>query len=350
MYKIRYTIALTLLLLLSLKTLRSQAIWATDSAVIGAPEYGMDRYHEVLAYNDPLMHLVFPVIKPVVDRKVALLEGEGKDGYWLEGMFGHRFSIYKGKYYSGKLWQRTRFTLDISLQSILTRDHSSPLLPFNNKMGLGLDLLLSPLDNLYKEESNLLWTTLQLHHYSNGQADTFFLDSPFKRNNYKSGNFSTNYFRGMVSFANNSRNLFITTVGFQHDVDLGGPLARNTELKNYYGDDRLLLQLNWVKKPVLTTRQIINRATSDRKRISKDIRRQLGFRTDLEYILGDLSGFPGDQKHRLGWHTYLTYMPSVTNEIGFMLHTYLGRHYLNIRFDDVVFAAGLGLYVKFNGK
>jgi hypothetical protein len=41
-------------------------------------------------------------------------------------------------------------------------------------------------------------------------------------------------------------------------------------------------------------------------------------------------------------------MPSVTNEIGFMAHSFLGRDYLNIRFDDVVFVGELGLYFKFN--
>jgi hypothetical protein len=43
-------------------------------------------------------------------------------------------------------------------------------------------------------------------------------------------------------------------------------------------------------------------------------------------------------------------MPSVTNEVGFIAHSYLGRDYLNIRFDDIVFVAELGIYVIFNGK
>jgi hypothetical protein len=43
-------------------------------------------------------------------------------------------------------------------------------------------------------------------------------------------------------------------------------------------------------------------------------------------------------------------MPSVTNEVGFIFHTYAGRDYLNIRFDDVIFAGELGVYVKFNGR
>src|SRR5215207_10824875 len=109
------------------------------------------------------MYLVFPVIKPVADRSIALEDGEGKNGYWLENHFGYRFAIYKGKYYSSPFLQRMRFTLDANLTGRLTRDNSNPLLPFNNKFGLGLDFLLSRLKMLTKEKAKLLWITLQLH-------------------------------------------------------------------------------------------------------------------------------------------------------------------------------------------
>jgi hypothetical protein len=84
--------------------------------------------------------------------------------------------------------------------------------------------------------------------------------------------------------------------------------------------------------------------------IEKELRKQVGFRSEFEYIIGDLPNFTGNNKYRLGWHNYFTYMPAVTNDIGFIIHTYLGRHYLNMRFDDIVFAAGAGLYVKLNGQ
>lgn len=327
-----------------------QYLWAPDSISKADPGYSLNSYHETLHYNDPLMYLVFPVAHPVVKRKIPLKEGEGKDGFWLEGNLGYRFTIYKGKFYSAPVWQRLRMTLDVSLHSMLTRDESSPILPFNNKVGIGLDYLISGLSRPGNENKKMVWTTFQLHHYSNGQADTFFLDTPEKRNNYRSGNFSTNYFRVMLNMAGNKKNLLITSFGYQKEVDIGGPLGSSTELKNYYGDGRILLQLNWTKKPWLITRQFINRGSKQGGMIDKDVRRQLGVRTEFEYITGDLSAFPGINKQRLGWHTYLTYMPSVNNEVGFMAHTYLGRHYLNIRFDDIVFIAGLGLYVRFNGK
>jgi len=78
--------------------------------------------------------------------------------------------------------------------------------------------------------------------------------------------------------------------------------------------------------------------------------RQLAFRSELEYILGDLSKFDGSNKYRVGIHGYLTYVPSTTNEIGFIIHAFWGSDYLNIRFDDVVFIGEVGLFVKFNSK
>jgi hypothetical protein len=71
-------------------------------------------------------------------------------------------------------------------------------------------------------------------------------------------------------------------------------------------------------------------------------------RTELEYIVDDLSKWRSSNLQRWGAHAYLTYMPSVTNEVGLMAHGYYGRDYLNIRFDDVVFIGELGIYVKFN--
>jgi hypothetical protein len=309
----------------------------------------MDRYHDILRYNDPVMYLAFPLIQPIVDRPLDLEDGEGKNGYWMQNHFGYRFAIYKGKYYSAPFLQRMRFTLDASLSGRLTRDDSSPLLPFNNKFGLGLDLLLSSLNALSKENANLIWTTLQLHHYSNGQADTFFIDNPVQRNNYRSGDFSTNYGKMMLNFAHSSRenSIVITGIGFQQDLDPGGPLSRSKELTRSYGDSRLLFSFQWAQKPRLRTEHYSNFSTPERDKVTVERRRQVSFRTELEYILGNLDEFPNENKYRIGWHNYLTYTPSVSNEVGLMAHTYMGRDYLNMRFDDIVFVGELGLYLKF---
>lgn len=120
-------------LLLVLNAHAQSFIWTTDSLSLDNPNYSMDRYHEIIRFNEPLMYLSFPYVKAIVDRKIPLKDGEGKDGYWAEGHFGHRFVIYKGKYYTHPFFQRMRLTFDASMLTRLTRDNSNPLLPFNNK-------------------------------------------------------------------------------------------------------------------------------------------------------------------------------------------------------------------------
>ena len=326
--------------------------WSTDSIQRSLRNYPMDRYHDILRYHDPIMYLAYPVITPIVDRKIPLVDGEGENGFWLEGQFGYRFVISQGKYYSYPLIQRLRFTFDVGLMLRMARDDSSPLLPSNNKFGLGLDFLLSGLGQLKKEKANLLWTTVQFHHYSNGQADSFFIENSIKRNNYRGGDFSTNYYRVLLTAARNNeeKGIMSASVGYQKDLDISGPLGRSEELTSYYGDNRLLgsIQLTKRSKPVSVHYKNRATATSDSVRLLK--RRQLIFRTEFEYIMGGLAKWEGENKRRFSWHNYFTYMPSVTNEVGFMIHTYLGRDYLNIRFDDVVFIGEFGICVKFNAR
>jgi hypothetical protein len=345
------TFFLVAFFLLSFNSGRQQVL-LPDTSKETNPNHAMEKYHEVLRYHDPYMYRAYPGTKAVIDRRLRLEDGEGKDGYWLEGNLAYRFSIYKGKYYNYKFFQRMRPTLDVDLLVRLTKDYSSPLLPANNKIVLGLDYLFSSLEGLKKEKVILVWTTMQLHHYSNGQADSFFVDNPEQRNNYRSGDFSTNYFKFLVNVAGTSqqRSIISGGAGYQRQVDLGGPFASSKELEHYYGSDRYLLNFQWTTRPMLRQFSYENRATTGRDTIQTAKRRQVSFRSEFEYIFRGVSGFVGSNKARPSWHNYFTYMPSVTNEVGFIFHTYLGRDYLNIRFDDVVFVAELGVSVKFNGR
>jgi hypothetical protein len=324
-------------------------LWSPDSLSASSPNFFMNRYSQLLNHHDQLMYLAFPLISPITSRKIPLRNGEGKEGYWLEGNFTNRFVIHRGKYYNPKWLQRLRFTFDVAITPRLTRDSSSPLLPSNNRFGLGLDLLLSPLSGLLKENTTPVWLTIQMHHYSNGQADSFFIvdDEGNQRNNYRSGDFSTNYLRAIFNVANISSNENIVSagVGWQKEIDFQGPLGMSRELDKSYGKQRLLFSFQWIRASRLVTRNSLFNAT---KKIAK--KRQFSFRTDLDYIIDELPGFPLEQKYRLGWHAYLTYMPSTTNEVGFLIHTYTGRDYLNIRYDDIVFIAEAGLYMRINKK
>lgn len=337
-------------LLFSVCASAQNSLWSPDSLPTNSPNFAMDRYNQLLTYHDPIMYLAFPVVEPLKTRTIPLRDGEGKEGYWLEGNFTNRFVIHKGKYYNPGWLQRLRFTFDVAITPRLTRDESSPLLPSNNRFGLGLDLLLSSVGNLVKDRTTPAWLTVQLLHYSNGHADSFFIkdDEGNQRNNYRSGDFSTNSLRVLFNLANISarQHVLSTAVGWQREIDLSGPFGLSPDLYNSYGKHRLLFSFQWLRASRLVTRNsIFSTSTS---KVAKQ--RQFSFRTDMEYIVGDLSNFPYENKYRFGCHAYLTYMPSITNEVGFLIHGYAGRDYLNIRYDDIVFIGEIGLYMRINKK
>jgi hypothetical protein len=302
-------------------------------------------YNELLKYHDPLLYVSpFPHFTPVKKRSVELQNGEGKNGYWLEGQLSHRFILYKGKYYTKTFLRKIRITLDAGFLIRMTRDSSSPLLPGNNDVGLGADYLISKLDNIETLNKPKIWVKAQIHHYSNGQSNPFYLNSIIKRNNYSNGDFSTNYFQVLLQAAKKTKsdNLTSLAAGYQREINIGKPLIFSPELTHSYGRNRLLLNFQWVKEPIYKV--IV------RKKISTfTIKRQFGYRTEFQYILdNNLSRYPPNKKYRTGWHNYFNYMPWVTNEVGFIFHTYTGRDYLNIRFDDIVTTFQLGIIVKAN--
>jgi hypothetical protein len=338
------------LLLTSLYAGAQHSLWSPDTLSTASPNFAMDRYNQLLTYHDPIMYLAFPLIDPLKTRTIPLRNGEGKDGYWLEGNFTNRFVIHRGKYYNPGWLQRTRFTFDVAITPRLTRDESSPLLPSNNRFGVGFDLLLSSTGNLIKDRTTPAWLTVQLLHYSNGHADSFFIkdDEGNQRNNYRSGDFSTNSLRVLFNLANVSarQHVLSASVGWQREVDLSGPFGLNPELYNSYGKHRALFSFQWLRASKLVTRNSI--FSTSTKKVAKQ--RQFSFRTDMEYIVGNLSNFPHKNKYRFGCHAYLTYMPSTTNEVGFLIHGYTGRDYLNVRFDDIVFIGEVGLYMRINKR
>ncbi|MEI6947605.1 hypothetical protein V9K67_10460 [Paraflavisolibacter sp. H34] len=319
-----------------------------DSLVQVNPVFAVNRYYELLKNHDPISYLAYPHITPLVKRQRELQNGEGKNGYWFEGHLTNRFTIYRGKYYSRPFFQRLRFTFDVGMMPRLTRDTSNPLLPYNNRFGLGLDFSLNRVSNQPVAARGRLWTTLQLHHLSNGQADSFFVAGNGKRNNYRGGDFSTNYYRVLLNYARlvGRRSLVSSGLGYQQEINIGGPLLLSPELKGYYGLQRLLFHFQWMRPSRLTTQTYRNLSSPQKDSVRILRRRRLACRTELEYIRDDLSLFPGNRKYRLAGHQYLTYMPSVSNDLGFLLHLYAGRDYLNIRFDDVVFIAQAGVFVR----
>jgi hypothetical protein len=153
-----------------------------------------------------------------------------------------------------------------------------------------------------------------------------------------------------VSINSEQKDIITASIGYQNELNIGGPLVLSKELEGYYGLRRLLVGIQWAQKPRLVSVNVRNRSTKEEDVVTLPKRRQFLVRTELEYILDDVSKFVGDNPQRLGAHAYVTYMPSVANEVGFMVHGFYGRDYLNIRFDDIVYLAEIGVCVKLNPR
>lgn len=228
----------------------------------------------------------------------------------------------------------------------MTRDNSSPLLPTSNNVGLGADYFLSNIKNISSNHALSYWLKLQLHHYSNGQAASFYYMGTSGRNNYKNGDFSTNYLRAVVYGMKrlSDDHLFTASFGYQRELNIGGPLTISTEMYNAYGFNRILASIQWLKESRYEMEY-----DKQLKLTEQSSTGEYRFRSELTYITNkNLSQFPSKKKYRLGIHNYLTYRPWAISDVGLVFHHYFGRDYLNIRYDDIVNSYQLGVVLNFN--
>jgi hypothetical protein len=312
---------------------------------------------QIFGYHDPILYLSpFPKFSSLQQRNLPLQDGEGLKGYWLEGNITHRITMYRGKYYSRRFWARSRITFDAAFMLRMTRDKSSPLLPTSDDVGFGIDYLLTDINKIESPAATTLYLKAQIHHYSNGQASPFFSSTSPNRNNYKNGDFSTNYLRVMLyGMKQNALNhIYSAGLGYQREINIGGPLTLSDELASAYGLNRVLLNLQWTRRARFSLAQL---SKDEKKKFPnnktgttiKNARTQWIWRSEFAYILDkDLSLYPYTKKYRLGVHNYLTWMPWVTSDVGVVFHNYYGRDFLNIRYDDVIQTYQLGLVMNFN--
>lgn len=302
---------------------------------------------KLFRYQDPILYLsILPQFDPTKTRSIPLQDAEGSKGYWAEGNIAHRISLYRGKYYSIPFFKKLRFTFDAAFMLRMTKDESSPLLPTSNEVGFGADYFLGKVENITKNNKNSYWLKMQLHHYSNGQAAPFYYMSTPGRNNYKNGDFSTNYLRAVIYGMRrvNEDHLFTASLGYQRELNIGGPLTISTEMNKSYGFNRALATLQWLKESKYELQYDEKEQLTERSSTG-----EYRFRTEISYIMDrDLSLFPFTKKYRFGIHNYFTYRPWATSDIGLVAHHYYGRDYLNIRYDDIVNSYQLGLVLNFN--
>lgn len=315
----------------------------------------------------------FNQLNPVV----PLREGEGKKSFHiLEGNLYYQIPIVMGRNHMNHPRQTKRLTFNTGFNFRMAADSSSPLVPNNNIFGLTGDMVLwnshtkrvrkgnkknfafedwkaknNPLHNLSLE--------ITANHYSNGQQHGFFLRDtingvPVKRNDYKKGDFSTNYLRvGFTySFLSRERNLFSANVAYQLDLNLFGPLRYSVEQEKSYGHHRITSFLQYkllLKKNSFpcTVWDVCNKITVQKQLHSYH---EITIRFEPAFILGDLSEYkvPTNKKYRFSQHIYIEYTRPNFRHFSFLLHFYSGRDYSNIRYDMPIVAVMGGIGMHFN--
>ncbi len=310
-----------------------------------------------VANMEPSYASVLPFIPSIDERRIPLEQGEGanSDFSLIEANINLSFPLFFGKPKGWRVNQRHMFTFDYNGNFRMSLDDSKPILPGNNKVGFSWYIALHNnftrgifKDNKVEEKINFkpdnlkFWNLLiQAHHYSNGQAPGFFFvpneENPdFKRNSYRDGDFSTNYFygqltRGWYNKLHNSLHQF--SLGYR--LDLGteeSTFAFSKEQEDAYGKNRAIFKYDY------RTERLQNKMAYH-------------FRVETEYIIGNLDDFVpnlalaegNDNKYRFAIRGFFEMSPNNHRSIGYFVSIYYGRDYMNIRYDDIIYSTQFGV-------
>ena len=332
-----------------------------DSSIYGEMQR-VWKAHQAINYGTPGGY-----IAPLGTRRVKMREGEGvKNFYLLEANLDHRYTLSMGRPHAAAWSRRTRTTFDYKVNFRMTRDESSPIVPYSNDVGLSVESTIwdsfrgniiqdkerfnfVTYDSLLKlghKTHKFITTLIQLHHYSNGQEPGSTYTEPvtlLTRNDYKKGDFSTNYLRARLTWSRvNLANHSLLSLGLGFRRDMGsddGTFVYTPAQDSSYGKQRLEYQAIWYSR-VFTTRALLK----DRKN-----KWQLHMRAEGDIILDkNLQKFipnleANTGKYRMGTNFFTELRPLSHRTIGYVFHFYLGRDYMNIRYDDIIWSASIGL-------
>ncbi|MFZ4796380.1 MAG: hypothetical protein ACOYMA_02735 [Bacteroidia bacterium] len=318
--------------------------------------------------NQPISYFAWmPEFYPI-ERPIKLQSEEGKYGYLFEANFDQNYTLFQGRSNANYFWQTTKLSFKYAPLLRLTFDMNNYLLPTNQKVGGQLEKVLWDNHTNYKiykknletiDEKSLrnstkpikmVYLSLTGMHYSNGLIfQKNFSDSAKTRNNYQKGYFSTNYFQAIFYYSYLQQKLLTIGLGYQLDVS-----GMNDQM-NRYGQNRILLILQSRSKPRTAYFNLVPRLRTiketDNNTGKTYVLKRLWehrFRFESEFIAGNLDNFKRSQDYRFGMHLYYEILPLRSRSVGAMIHTYYGRDYLNIRYDDVVFGVMGGLTISFN--
>lgn len=355
----------------------------TDSTVYNA-------LHRIFDANAPISYITFIRQKATLDHIIPLEDGEGKNGSLVESNVNLSFTIRRGRDYTNNFGQSARLTIDYFSQLRIAKTKSSPILPPTNGFGLGVDWAIG--DNFrdtkkyVKCDQNCdkwllgkccfdprnfiehMRTTTQpfkavtfhfkIHHYSNGQAEGFYVNDSVRptRHDYKSGDFSTNYLRFtlMRHVLWSKGQLLSYSLGYQREFGKPtGFLKFMPEMEKSYGKSRVLGYIQFRSRALhfrYKKKHSIDCGSEDCT--TYYLRNLWDFRLQLRgsYITDDVSNWRTgayDKPHRFGMHVIAQFNMTRNRTLGYLLHYYYGRDYLNIRFDNVVHSIQIGITLSF---
>lgn len=361
--------------------------------------------NEVYKAAEPISYLA-PLVEEELqaNRTIAMRDGEGVLGYLFEANLDQFFTLARGRNNRRGFLRGMRAGIAFHMTTRMTNDPSHPLLPGSWRIGAGGDVALwnsfrrqridDERDAILKEKAEVdrlradatigdsirealvrearirrwdhresanganwrahgqgrmrhLYLSWALMHYSNGQPPGFFLydaDSTDRRNDWRKGDFSTNYFRISLNHAWLERAQLVTLgAGLRADLgDESSVFAYSAEQEHAFGRTRITALLQWRSRPyALPWPHVFREAVFDRGEGPCAYRLkefwETRVRLELEHIAdGDLSNYPFANKYRTSADLFIEFNPLRSQTAGFGFHFYYGRDYLNIRYDRAV--------------
>jgi hypothetical protein len=301
-----------------------------------------------------------------IERPIALREGEGKNGYLLEGNIDQTFTLLQGRNQAQGKWQRFRLAFRYSPAIRMTLDSSNPIYPSNQKVGFELSYAVwdsYTTDNGMRGKKEILqydtsWIEkrdpfcvihliMNAMHYSNGQRPGSIFNNSPRRNDYLKGDFSTNYLSLMAIYSTytSKHQLYSLGIGYRLDGELGDAFAFNTAQNNRYGKQRVLFLAQLRTQPRWTFLNKKFKWIDLKTGKNYLVQGKLGhrFRIESELVLGSMLQFDRTKTYRLGTHFFYEMDFFRWRTAGIVFHFYRGRDYFNIRYDDIVYGGGVGM-------
>lgn len=316
--------------------------------------------HQSWAANRAPSYLgIVPYTTSINNRRIPLLEGEGANGNTslVEGNIALQFPLLFGRKDYGTAFRRlNKLSFDYNTNFRMTLDESKPLTPPSNKVGFTWQInlwnnsvggILSQIgkdaedEETYqiKDSTNFKFVNLltQVHHYSNGESGESTITVPDQngnldtRNNYKNGDFSTNYFYWELTFGVYCmpvKSLHQLSIGHRWDWAIGETLSFSDVQIDSYGRHRVFFKYDY--------------RTGTNRNFNHHIR------LEFEYILDNVDKFRANlindsKKYRLGSRAIFEITPKNHRSIGYFIQGYYGRDYLNIRFDEIIVSIQAGI-------